>query len=128
MKQSTKILKNNMRAKKDLLVEAQRGAFSSCREFTIPKDSKIIFDREIKYVNPFTTKINIYKIYKFGEDEIPYEYVNEVNFVRICEWRRVDNGIMGFHDYEYMTTCGRTYKYNTTTRENFCPHCGGKLN
>ncbi len=46
---------------------------------------------------------------------------------KICEWKRVDNGMFGFHDYEYKTTCGKNYDYEKTNKENYCPNCGGKL-
>jgi len=44
-----------------------------------------------------------------------------------CEWKCCDFGTMGFHDYEYVTTCGMNYDCDKTKKENFCPNCGGKI-
>lgn len=43
-----------------------------------------------------------------------------------CMWKQVDNGVMGFHDMEYETTCGQTYEVRTVRKENYCCHCGRK--
>lgn len=44
-----------------------------------------------------------------------------------CEWKRCDFGMMGFHDYEYVTTCGKNYDCDEVKKENYCPNCGGKI-
>ena len=44
-----------------------------------------------------------------------------------CEWKRCDFGMMGFHDYEYVTTCGKNYDCDKVNKENYCPNCGGKI-
>lgn len=44
-----------------------------------------------------------------------------------CEWKRCDFGMMGFHDYEYVTTCGKNYDCDKVKKENYCPNCGGKI-
>jgi len=47
--------------------------------------------------------------------------------VRICEWKQCDFGMMGLHDYEYVTTCGKNYDCDKVKKENYCPNCGGKI-
>lgn len=47
--------------------------------------------------------------------------------VKTCKWEYVDNGMLGFHDYEWQTECGKTYDAEKTNKENYCPHCGGKI-
>ena len=44
-----------------------------------------------------------------------------------CKWNRCDFGMMGFHDYEYVTTCGKNYDCDKVKKENYCPNCGGKI-
>jgi hypothetical protein len=44
-----------------------------------------------------------------------------------CEWKRCDFGMMGIHDYEYVTTCGKNYDCDKVKKENYCPNCGGKI-
>lgn len=44
-----------------------------------------------------------------------------------CKWERNDFGMMGFHDYEYVTSCGKNYDCDKVKRENYCPNCGGKI-
>jgi hypothetical protein len=46
---------------------------------------------------------------------------------KLCEWKKCDFGMMGFHDYEYVTTCGKNYDCDKVKKENFCPNCGGKI-
>ena len=46
---------------------------------------------------------------------------------RCCEWKVYDFGMMGFHDYEYVTRCGKNYDCNNVNKENYCPNCGGKI-
>ncbi len=59
------------------------------------------------------------------------ENLNEQQFVvkpklsdGYCEWKRCDFGMMGFHDYEYVTTCCKNYDCDKVKKENFCPNCG----
>lgn len=47
--------------------------------------------------------------------------------VSYCEWKRYDFGMMGFHDYEYVTECGKNYDCDKVKIENYCPNCGGKI-
>lgn len=47
--------------------------------------------------------------------------------INICEWKRCDFGMMGFNDYEYVTTCGKNYDCDKVNKENYCPNCGGKI-
>ena len=65
---------------------------------------------------------------KFAEKQVKNITYEPVLAVVNCDWRLVDNGMMGFHDYEYKTTCGRTLDKDTTTNANYCPYCGGKRN
>ena len=47
---------------------------------------------------------------------------------KMCKWDRHDFGMMGFHDYEYVTECGKNYDCDKVSKDNFCPNCGGKIN
>ena len=41
-----------------------------------------------------------------------------------CIWKRSDFGMFGFHDYEYVTTCGKSYDCDKVLKEKYCPNCG----
>lgn len=45
----------------------------------------------------------------------------------ICEWRRVDEGMMGFHDYEWKTSCGERLDCDSTNYDKYCTHCGKEI-
>lgn len=72
-------------------------------------------------------KANIDNLKLICEEETHVDIDVKTEVEKVCEWKRVDNGIMGFHDYEYMTTCKRTYDCDKTRVENYCPNCGGKI-
>lgn len=64
------------------------------------------------------------------EDNLQEQQGNEVLPLvsgSYCEWRRCDFGMMGFHDYEYVTTCGKNYDCDKVRKENYCQNCGGKI-
>jgi len=44
-----------------------------------------------------------------------------------CKWECCDFGMMGIHDYEYVTSCGKNYDSEKTNKENYCPNCGKKI-
>ena len=44
-----------------------------------------------------------------------------------CTWITIDDGIMGFSDYEWRTSCGATYSYGTTSVGKYCPNCGKEV-
>lgn len=51
----------------------------------------------------------------------------KISAERCCEWKKCDFGMYGFHDYEYVTTCGKNYDCDKVRKENYCPNCGGKI-
>lgn len=46
---------------------------------------------------------------------------------KTCEWKHQDFGMFGFHDYEYVTSCGKNYDCDKVKKEKYCPNCGGKI-
>ncbi len=64
-------------------------------------------------------------INKANEDNITL-FIDE-DKKAICKWKTVDDGYMGFHDYEYHTTCKKRYSCDEIIKENYCPNCGGKI-
>lgn len=46
---------------------------------------------------------------------------------KTCKWRHVNNGMYGCDNYEWETECEKTYDAEKTNKENYCPHCGGKI-
>lgn len=46
---------------------------------------------------------------------------------KTCKWKKVDNGMFSFHDYEWQTECKKNYDAERTVKENYCPNCGGKI-
>lgn len=48
---------------------------------------------------------------------------------KTCKWKRVDNGGMGIHYWEYETKCGHEISEHFVEKENyeFCPFCGKKI-
>lgn len=65
-------------------------------------------------------------------NDMPFmkEFLNEVKKLceeKECEWKHIDFGMMGFNDYEYVTSCGKHYDCDKISKENFCPNCGGKI-
>ncbi len=46
-----------------------------------------------------------------------------------CCWTRVDEGVMGFRDYVYKTSCGKSHDVDKLgdLSLNFCFTCGSKI-
>lgn len=46
-----------------------------------------------------------------------------------CIWTQEDHGMMGFHDYEYGTSCGKQFDCDKLYPSNikFCPNCGNPI-
>lgn len=65
---------------------------------------------------------------KCGEAyEIYMEELEDTHQEDKCKWVCIDDGTMGFSDYEWRTSCGQRYSCETTKKGNFCPHCGKQL-
>ena len=41
-----------------------------------------------------------------------------------CEWKHMDMGCFGLHDYVYKTSCNEEFDSSKINRSNFCPKCG----
>lgn len=99
---------------------------------TVFKTDTVVFfemDEDCKFYDINGTEVTTEELMKhshFIQDQKGYMILNDGNIAVVCNWKLVDNGMMGCHDYEYKTTCGRTLDKDTTTNANYCPYCGGK--
>lgn len=50
------------------------------------------------------------------------------NKEKVCIWKLADYGMYGCHDYEWNTTCGKSYDCDKLNHIEikYCPNCGGK--
>lgn len=46
------------------------------------------------------------------------------NNIGTCKWKHVNNGMMGFDDWEWETSCNKRYDSDNTNVGNYCPNCG----
>lgn len=51
-------------------------------------------------------------------DTMNKKYNNE------CAWDCIDEGMMGFTDYMWQTSCGANYDCKQIERPKYCPNCG----
>lgn len=61
-----------------------------------------------------TAIISLVEFYKV-ENQVPKGF---------CYWRKFDEGSMGFRDWAWQTSCGKSYDYDVTKLMKFCPNCG----
>ena len=53
--------------------------------------------------------------------------IQEMMQEKFCKWRLVNNGMSGFDDYEWETSCDKSFDSTKILKLNYCPHCGGKI-
>lgn len=46
---------------------------------------------------------------------------------KYCVWKKINFGMLMVDDYEFVTSCGKSYDCDKVKQENYCPNCGGEI-